>query len=489
MSVPSSERPSIMDGVKEVQVGAVPAARLAPLLVEGRAEVLADQAQLTSSVLAGRTVWNVSSTSRGGGVAEMLQTMLAYGRGAGVDTRWLVIDGTPAFFATTKRLHNLLHGSAGDGGSLDHAERTVYVEVLARALEPLRAVVRSGDVVVLHDPQTAGLVDGVRALGAHVVWRCHVGRDERNELTEAGWSFLREFVGGAEAFVFSRSEFTPSWVPDDRLFVIPPSLDPFSAKNAPLDDVEVAATLVMTGLVDAGGKRPSAVSFAHRDGSRGTLRAHSGLLLDGSPLPAYARIVLQVSRWDRLKDMAGVLSGFAEHVESLPDDVHLLLAGPDVDGVGDDPEGAQVLDECRALWRSLEGSLRARVHLSCLPMDDVDENALLVNALQRHATVVVQKSIEEGFGLTVTEPMWKARPVVATAVGGIQEQIVDGVSGRLLQDPSDHAEFRTVLSELLTDVPRAESLGRAAKERVRDRFLVDRHLLQYAALFRSLVSE
>jgi len=136
-----------MDAVKEVQVGAVPVARLAPLLEEGRAEVLADQAQLTSSVLAGRTVWNVSSTSRGGGVAEMLQTMLAYGRGAGVDTRWLVIDGTPAFFATTKRLHNLLHGSAGDGGSLGHAERTVYVEVLARALEELRAVVRSGESV------------------------------------------------------------------------------------------------------------------------------------------------------------------------------------------------------------------------------------------------------------------------------------------------------------------------------------------------------
>ena len=419
----------------------------------------------------------------------MLQTMLAYGRGAGVDTRWLVIDGTPAFFATTKRLHNLLHGSAGDGGSLGHAERTVYVEVLARALEELRAVVRSGDVVVLHDPQTAGLVDGVRALGAHVVWRCHIGRDERNELTEAGWSFLREFVGGAEAFVFSRKEFKPSWAPSDRLFVIPPSLDPFSAKNAPLDDDEVAATLGMAGLVDAGGKRPSAVSFDHRDGSRGTLRAHSGLLLEGSPLPAYARTVLQVSRWDRLKDMAGVLSGFAEHVESLPDDVHLLLAGPDVDGVGDDPEGAQVLDECQALWRRLEGRLRARIHLCCLPMDDVDENALLVNALQRHATVVVQKSIEEGFGLTVTEPMWKARPLVATAVGGIKDQIVDGVSGRLLRDPYDHAEFRTVLSEMLTDVAHAEGLGRAAKERVRDRFLVDRHLLQYAALFRSLVSK
>ena len=295
--------------------------------------VLADQALQISRLLAERTVWNVSSTSRGGGVAEMLQTMLAYGRGAGVDTRWLVIDGTPAFFATTKRLHNLLHGSAGDGGCLGHAERTVYLEVLAQALKPLRAVVRSGDVVVLHDPQTAGLVDGVRALGAHVVWRCHIGRDERNELTEAGWSFLREFVGGAEAFVFSRSEFTPSWVPNDRLFVIPPSLDPFSAKNAPLDDVEVAATLGMAGLVDPEGKRPSAVSFDRRDGSRGTLRAHSGLLLEGSPVPAYARTVLQVSRWDRLKDMTGVLSGFAEHVESLPDDVHLLLAGPDVDGV------------------------------------------------------------------------------------------------------------------------------------------------------------
>ena len=480
-------RAYIMDGMQEVQVSAVPLVRLAPLLVDGRAGVLADQALETSRLLAGRTVWNVSSTSRGGGVAEMLQTLLAYGRGAGIDTRWLVIDGTPAFFATTKRLHNLLHGSAGDGGPLGPAERAVYDEVLGRALESLRAVVRSGDVVVLHDPQTAGLVGGVQALGGHAVWRCHIGRDESNELTEAAWSFLRDLVGGADAFVFSRAEFTPGWLPPDRLFVIPPSLDPFSAKNAPLGEVDVAAALGLAGLVDTNG-RPAVVSFGRRDGSRGTLRAHSGLILDGSPLPAHAQIVLQVSRWDRLKDMAGLLSGFTEQVDSLPEDAHLLLVGPDVKAVGDDPEGALVLEECLALWRRLDVRVRARTHLCCLPMDDVDENALLVNALQRHATVVVQKSIEEGFGLTVTEPMWKAKPVVASAVGGIQDQIVDRVSGRLLWDPYDHRELGSVLGEMLADATHSDDLGQAARERVRDRFLGDRHLLQYAALLRALLS-
>src|SRR4029079_9331057 len=129
-------------------------------------------------------------------------------------------------------------------------------------------------------------------------------RDESNELTETAWSFLREFVEDADAFVFSRDEFAPGWLPRDRLFVTPPSLDPFSAKNAPLDDVDVLATLRLAGLVETG-ERSSVVRFDRRDGSKGTVRAHSGLILNGSPLPAQVRIVLQVSRWDRLKDMAG----------------------------------------------------------------------------------------------------------------------------------------------------------------------------------------
>ena len=170
----------------------------------------------------------------------------------------------------------------------------------------------------------------------------------------------------------------------------------------------------------------------------------------------------------------------------MPDDAHLMLVGPDVLGVTDDPEGAAVFEECRAVWEELDGAARSRVHLCSLPMDDVDENARIVNALQRHATVVVQKSLVEGFGLTVTEPMWKGRPVLASRVGGIQDQIVDGESGVLLDDPEDLGRFGELLVALLEDPERAERLGVAARERVRERYLGDGALVRYAELVRDL---
>jgi trehalose synthase len=184
--------------------------------------------------------------------------------------------------------------------------------------------------------------------------------------------------------------------------------------------------------------------------------------------------------------MAGVLTGFAEHLPDLPPDVHLMLAGPETAGVTDDPEGAEVFEECRALRAERPAEVQQRIHLCSLPMDDTDENAFLVNALQRHATVVVQKSLVEGFGLTVTEPMWKGRPVLASRVGGIQDQIVDGDNGLLLRDVGDLEEYAAALGRLLGDDELAQRLGEAAHESVRDRYLGDRHLMQYVDLFERL---
>jgi trehalose synthase len=185
--------------------------------------------------------------------------------------------------------------------------------------------------------------------------------------------------------------------------------------------------------------------------------------------------------------MAGVMKGFTDHLDEMPEDVHLALVGPDVYGVSDDPEGADVLDECVEAWKALPEDVQARVHLMALPMDDVDENAHIVNALQRHATVVVQKSIVEGFGLTVTEPMWKGKPVIASKVGGIQDQIVDGESGLLLPDPADLDDFAQALARLLGDQDLADRLGQGAYERVKDKFLGDRHLAQYVDLITDLI--
>ena len=477
--------------MREVQLGSEPLDRLAALLAPERREQLEQTAGWAQGLLEGRRIWHVNATATGGGVAEMLQALLAYTKGAGVDSRWLVLGGAPEFFTLTKRIHNLLHGSRGDGGDLGEAERDLYESTLAADTDDLVERVSEGDVVVLHDPQTAGMAERVKAAGAHVIWRCHIGKDDTDEQTDRAWSFLRPYVEAADVVVFSRPAYVPDWVDRERCRIIPPSIDPYSAKNIDMDADDVAAVLDRAGLVDVsdvGDERAGSVTYTRRDGSTGEVRRFEGLIHGGQVVPRDARVALQVSRWDRLKDMSGVLQAFVDHLDDMPPDVHLMLVGPDVSGVTDDPEGAEVFAECQETWAQQAPGARERIHLCSLPMDDVDENARIVNALQRHAAVVVQKSLVEGFGLTVTEPMWKGRPVLASRVGGIQDQVVDGESGLLLDDPHDLDSFARLLGDLLSDHEQAERLGAAARERVRGRYLGDQALVRYAELVRDLVS-
>ena len=306
-----------------------------------------------------------------------------------------------------------------------------------------------------------------------MVWRCHVGYDGTNEWTERAWAFVRPYVEGAHAYVFSRESFAPPWIDPARLRAIPPSIDPFTPKNADLERGEVVALLSAAGLLAAPDARPDPRV------TRLVELVSDGVLPDpGVPL------VVQVSRWDRMKDMVGVLEGFVDHVDGP---AQLVLAGPAVSGVGDDPEGAEVWVETRAAWSGLSSADRSRVQLAAIPMDDPVENALVVNALQRHADVVAQKSLAEGFGLTVAEAMWKSRPVVASAVGGIVDQVVDGETGLLIQDPRDLAAFGAAVERLLDNRAEAARLARNARTHITEHFLGDRHLLQYAELLTELV--
>jgi trehalose synthase len=464
----------------EVHVDAFDAARLTPLIGEERVRRLERTAAEARAALAGRVVFNVNSTAHGGGVAEMLRSLLAYVRGAGIDGRWLVLDGDPAFFAITKRIHNGLYGGPGDGGPLGQRERARYDAVHARNAEELIALVRPGDIVVLHDPQPAGLAAVARRAGATVVWRCHVGRDEPNEWTARAWAFVEPYVREVDAIVVSRREFAPPWADPARLRVIAPSIDPFSPKNASMPEADVIAALAHVGLV-GDGDTGTHVPFARADGSPGRIARRADVLQTGPPPPADAPLVVQVSRWDRMKDMAGVMEAFAAHVDrSLG--AHLLLVGPAVTGVADDPEAAEVLRDCMGRWQQLPHAIRARVHLACTPMSDADEQAAIVNAIQRHAAVVVQKSVAEGFGLTVAEAMWKQRPIVATAVGGIRDQLQHEVNGLLIDDPADLAACGAAIERLLRDRALARRLAIDAHARAAELFLPDRHLEQYAQL-------
>lgn len=461
-------------------------ARLEPIIGAGRtAELLERDAPLAREMFGGRRLFNVNSTAEGGGVAEMLHVIAGYTLGVGLDSHWSVIDASADFFALTKRLHNNLYGGPGDGGPLADAERRSYLDALRPEAEAFAAGLRPGDVVVLHDHQVLGLAAAARAAGARVVWRCHVGTDTANEWTERGWAFLRPMVEAfAEAVVVSRRRFAPAWADPARVAVIQPSIDPFAVKNQELEAGAAAAIVARAGII---GPAPGVPTFRRENGTAATVNRACEIVREDDPPPADAPLVVQVSRWDPMKDMAGVMEAFAEGVLGSSD-AHLILAGPTVEGVADDPEAADVFEDCLKAWQSLPAAARRRVHLVLVPMDDVEENAAIVNALQRHAAVVTQKSLAEGFGLTVTEAMYKNRPVVASDVGGIADQIDDGMEGFLV-GPHDPVAFADRVATLLGDPVLAARMGGAGRHRAVQSFLADTHLRRWLELCGHLLAD
>ncbi len=425
----------------------------------------------------GRRLWHVNATSEGGGVAELLGSTLGYLPGDGIETHWLVIEADARFFDITKRIHNRLHGDLGDGGPLGDAERRHYDATMARELAEALQLVQPGDVVVVHDPQPLGLVPGLAAAGATIVWTCHVGVDVANDITRSAWAFLRRDLNAAAAVTFTRRAYVWDGLDADAIHLIPPCIDPRSLKNVELTDEQVGACLRTVGIL--GGRPARGSTFTRRDGSEAPI-SHPAELTELAIVPEDAALVVQVSRWDALKDPMGVMTGFAQ-TPSLAD-AHLILAGPAPSAVVDDPEADLVLSAVREQLSSLRNSARERIHVANLPVEDAEENAIVVNALQRRADVVVQKSLAEGFGLTVTEAMWKSRPIVAAGVGGIREQIDDAVSG-VLVDPRDLDTFGAAVAGVLGDPSRSLELGKAARRRVQERYLPTHYLGAYLELY------
>ena len=442
---------------------------------------VAAAAERARGVFAGRTVWNVNSTLHGGGVAEMLRALLPYVRGAGVDSQWVVLREQPEFFELTKRLHNNLHGDSGDGGDLGESERELYESALMDSSRHLAPMLKEDDVVLFHDPQTAGLIPAAKETGARIIWRCHIGADDPDESTRRAWDFLAPYVTAADAYVFSRRSYVWDLLDPDRAAVMAPSIDPLSPKNQELDDATVDGIIGAIGLGEDGITQEHA--FARADGTPASVERRAQVVQD-EPLPDRARVVAQISRWDRLKDHPGLLRCFERYLGD--EDLHLVLVGPATAAVSDDPEGAGVWREVENAWYDLAPDVRRRAHLVSLPMDDTDENAAMVNAIQRRAEIVVQKSIAEGFGLTVAEAMWKRRPVIGTRVGGIQDQIVDGESGLLIDDPRDLEALAKAIRFLANDRERAGELAAAGRERVREMYLSPIRLAEYVDLLSSI---
>ncbi len=434
--------------------------------------------------LAGRVVWNVSSAPSGGSVAELLHSLVAYARGAGIDARWVAIRGSREFFLVAKGLRRALHGAADGPLALGPRGRALYEEVLHENALELSGLVGSDDVVVLHDSQTAGLIPHLVGAGARVIWRCHIGSDEPNPHSEQGWEFLAPYLDPAHAYVFTRKAFVPQVCDPARTEVIPATIDPRSPKNQELAPETVRAILVHAGILE-GPPGDGVPEFVREDGTPGRVDRCADVIRLG-PAPAWdTPVVVQIARWDPLKDPVGVLNGFCAVLEAFaPRPVDLVLAGPNVRAVADDPEEATVFNAVLDAWRHLPHAARRHIHLVHLPMTDVEENAAMVNALQRHAAVVVQKSVCEGVGLAVSEAMWKGRPVVGSAVGAISEQIAHGETGLLVEDPGDLEGFAQAVGRVLEDATLASALGRGAREHVRKHLSEARSLERWHAVLR-----
>jgi len=360
----------------------------------------------------------VNSTRVGGGVAEMLARHVPLLEELGIRTRWEVIEGTPAFFEATKTIHNALQGAPRE---LTPALEAAYLEANRTNAERLDL---DADVVVIHDPQPAALVD-YAPRGCPWIWRCHIDASRPHRSV---WRFLRRFVSRYDASVFSMPAFAQN-LPHPQ-YLNAPSIDPLAPKNRGMDDDEVDRVLARFGLDRA---RP---------------------------------LIVQVSRFDRFKDPVGVIRAF--RMVRRRDDCRLVLAGGSAD---DDPEGSQVLREVHD-----EAGGDPDITILNLPPDADRE----INALQRAATVIVQKSTREGFGLTVTEGLWKGRPVVGGAVGGIKVQIYDHMTGFLVHSVEGLA-YR--VRYILNRPGLAQEMGARGRELVRHHFLLTRDLRDWLTLF------
>ena len=470
--------------MRAIDVAPLPLSDLESHLDEVAIRRLQSGIEAARALLEGRTIWIVTpSAAAGAGPAEMVASLVGYARGLGLDARWMVLDAPAEFAQIAGRLHAGIHGDRGDGGKLGDKQRDIYEHVLASNAENIIEELREDDIVILHDPATAGLARAVKSTGASVVWRCHAGTETTGEAADHAWAFLDRYLEDADLTVVSRPEYRPPYIEEEACAVLAPSIDADSPKNRVLDLDEAWSVARLAGIF-AGEPPFAAVPFLRHDGRADAFRGLEGSpMLWGGPVPLGHRAITQVNRWDRLKGGLELVEAFADNIAVLPEDAHLLLVGP---GTARDTEAAAVQAEIIERCSLLPESVSHRVHVAAVSMEDREVNATVVNAVQRVSSVVTQRSLVEAFGLTVAEAMWKKAPVVASSVGGIRDQIEDGIDG-VLVDPDDGAAWAQAVADLLLFPERAAEMGAAAHESVRREFLPNRHLLDLLEVLARLV--
>ncbi len=374
----------------------------------------------------GQSMLHISSTFTGGGVAEMLHSLVPLFNQLGIDTIWQSISGPPRFFEITKKFHNVMHGGEEE---INQEMLDFYLENNRHCAERLYL---KADIVVVHDPQPASLIESRPINSNRWIWRCHIYMTEPHERV---WNFLLRFIKKYDIVIFSSPEFAKYLpIPQD---IVPPSIDPMSDKNKEIQKKIIDDTY------------------------------------DRYKVPRDKPIILQISRFDRFKDPLGVIEAYEMVKKDV--DCKLVLAGG---AASDDPEGVEML-------RKVREKTADDPDVFILPPAGMTEmDAVEINALQRGADVIVQKSLKEAFALTITEALWKGKPVVASAVGGIKLQILDGKTGFLVNSISETADR---VKYLLKNPKKAAKLGIEGREHVRENFLITRHLRDYLRLL-SIIS-
>lgn len=385
-----------------------------------------DHLRQLANPLKGVKILHVNSTKEGGGVAEILNRLIPLKRELGIDAEWEIIIGEKEFYQCTKKMHNSLQGDRDD---ISSSLLTIYENTNLQNFERLKEKLEEADVVFIHDPQPAAFLHFCKERKGRWVWRCHI---DVSHPYRPVWKYLREYIKDYDASIWSLSAFAQPF--SHPLYLIPPSIDPLSDKNIELSEKEISDFLDSWGI--------------NRD----------------SP------IITQVSRFDRFKDPIGVIQSYQLIKKYVP--VQLVLAGG---GASDDPEGEQVLKEVKAFAGD-----DPDVHILELPPDA----HRAINALQRGSDIIVQKSLKEGFGLTVTEGLWKGKPVIAGDTGGIKLQVINHHCGFRVNTP-EGAAMR--IRYLLKHPEIMETMGKNARQLVLDNYLITRHLREYLTLVVALL--
>ncbi len=447
-----------------------------------------------------RKVWMISSTDKGGGVAEMMPRKISLLRQLGVDIDWVVMTpDNKDFFKLTKRIHNMIHGQ--EGSDLTEEERVLYEQINQEAAHELIQYIDENDVVVIHDPQPLGMAKYIKQkLPVKIIWRCHIGYEKELASTRKAWGFLEPFLSYCDHGIFTAAEYIPNFMAG-KSSLIYPSIDPLSHKNRDLSVNKLVGILCNAKLVQE--HHPiltphfsEPVQRVKPDGSLGSAIHPNDIGLLFSPL------VTQISRWDRLKGFRELIEGFTRLKKGLDEYgksskrhhrrlqlVKLVLAGPEPSSIQDDPEGQEVIHELIDFYKTMSSDLQDDIALLMLPMKSLKHNALIVNALQRSSSVVAQNSIREGFGLTATEAMWKNAPVMIGNACGLRQQVRDEIDGKIVKEPTDPNDVAKTLNEMLKMPKKREVWGYTAQKRVLEEFLIFSHLGDWLAVFDSVLQK